>query len=89
MSSTDWQEIIGTIGAFVLVSTVIVVSIWQVASTVRARAVLARESEYKKLADKAVLVQESTERQLAELGGRLAEMQSRLQSFERILKDVE
>jgi hypothetical protein len=33
-------------------------------------------------------VQEGTE-QLAEIGGRLAEMQTRLQSVERVLEDVE
>ena len=62
---------------------------WQFGATWRARAVLARENEYRLIADKAVLVQESTERQLAEVGGRLAEMKTRLQSLERVLKDVE
>jgi hypothetical protein len=74
---------------FALVISVVVVGIWQLAATWRARAVLARESEYRTLADRSALVQESTERQLAEIGGRLAEMQTRLQSVERVLKDVE
>ena len=82
MSDTDWQEVIGTIGIFILVTSVIVVSIWQVAATARARAVLAREKEYRQLADRAVVVQEATERQLGE-------MQARLTSVERLLKDVE
>lgn len=89
MSSSDWQEVIGTIGVFLLVTVVITVSIWQLASTRRAKAMLAREDEYRKIADRTVLVQETTERHLAELGGRLAEMQSRLQALERVLKDVE
>lgn len=88
MSSSDWQEIIGAIGLFVLVTSVLVVSIWQFASTVRVKAVVAQENRHRQVADSAVAVQESTERQLADIGGRLAEMQTRLQTFERILKDV-
>jgi len=89
MSWRGWQEIIGVIGIFVLLTTVITVTIWQLAVTWRAKALLAREDEYRRLAEKSAASQESTERHLAELGGRLAEMQTRLQSVERILKDVE
>ncbi|MCK9921191.1 hypothetical protein MXD61_04615 [Frankia sp. AgPm24] len=89
MSGTDWQEVTGVIGFFLLVTAVITVTIWQLAATWRAKAVLARENEYRAIADKAVLFQEGAERQLAELVGRLAEIQTRLQSVERILKDVE
>jgi hypothetical protein len=89
MTGHDWSEAIGTFGVFALVISVLVVGMWQFGATWRARAVLARENEYRLIADKAVLVQESTERQLAEVGGRLAEMQTRLQTLERVLKDVE
>jgi hypothetical protein len=68
---------------------VIVVSIWQVAATWRAKALVVREDQYRSIAEKAVAVQESTERQLAEIAARLTEVQSRLQSLERVLKDVE
>jgi hypothetical protein len=89
MTGHDWSEVVGTIGVFALVISVVTVGIWQLAATWRARAVLAREREYRTIADRSALVQESTERQLAEIGGRLAEMQTRLQSVERVLKDVE
>ena len=89
MTGQDWTEVVGTIGVFALVISVATVGIWQLAATWRSRAVLAREREYRTLADRSALVQESTERQLAEIGGRLAEMQTRLQSVERVLKDVE
>jgi hypothetical protein len=85
MSSSDWQEIIGTIGFFALISLVI----WQLAATWRARSQLAREKEYRTIADRSVLVQEGTERQLTEISGRLTEMQARLKSLERVLKEVE
>jgi hypothetical protein len=89
MSAQDWTQVVGTIGVFALVISVVIVGIWQLAATLRARATLAREREYRTLAERSALVQESTERQLAEIGGRLAEMQTRLQSVERVLKDVE
>ncbi len=51
--------------------------------------VMAREGEYRTIADKGVLVHEAIERQLAELGGRLAETHSRLHALERALKKVD
>ncbi|WP_121717438.1 hypothetical protein [Streptomyces sp. E5N91] len=96
MSSSDWQEIIGVIGVFILVISVVTVGIWQLAATWRAKAQLAREKEYRSIADRAVLVQEGMERQLTEITGQLGQtrgqlvsMQERLESLERILKDVE
>jgi hypothetical protein len=89
MSSSDWQEIIGTIGVFALVIGVITVTIWQLAATWRAKAQLAREKEYRTIADRAVLAQEGMERQLAEVNGQLTEIRARLESLERVLSEVE
>lgn len=89
MSERNWQEFVGIIGIFVLLTTVITVAIWQLAATWRAKALLAREQEYRTLAESAVRAQESTDRQLAELSGRLEEIGARMNSVERILKDVE
>ncbi|MET9518236.1 hypothetical protein [Streptomyces sp. NPDC002994] len=82
MSETDWQEVIGVMGAFVLVTAVVTMIIWQFGSTWRAKALLAREQEYRKLAEQAVVAQQETERQLAGL-------RERMESMERILKEVE
>jgi hypothetical protein len=89
MSPYDWQEIIGVVGVFVLITSVTTIGIWQLAATWRAKAALTRESEYRALAERAVAAQEGAERRLGELGERFAEMQARLQSVERILKEVE
>ncbi|MFI1382429.1 hypothetical protein [Embleya sp. NPDC020886] len=96
MSSSDWQEVIGVIGVFALVTSVITVGIWQLAATWRAKAQLAREGEYRSIADRAVLAQEGTERQLTAITdqltqarGQLETVQDRLESVERILKEVE
>ncbi len=89
MKGQDWTEIIGAIGVFVLVITVITVSIVQFASTTRAKAVLAREAEYRKVAEAAAQTQEATGRRLADLDERFGQMQTRLASIEQILKQVE
>ncbi|SDY18662.1 hypothetical protein SAMN05421504_104811 [Amycolatopsis xylanica] len=82
MNIRAWGEVAGVIGIFVLLTVVIAVAISQFAATWRAKAVLAREEEYRKLAERAVSSQESIERQLAD-------MQERLRSVEKVLKEVE
>ncbi|WP_370947686.1 hypothetical protein AB5J62_09055 [Amycolatopsis sp. cg5] len=82
MNIRAWGEVAGVIGIFVLLTVVIAVAISQVAATWRAKAVLAREEEYRKLAERAVSSQENIERQLAD-------MRTRLQSVEKVLKEVE
>ncbi|WNV90395.1 hypothetical protein [Umezawaea sp. Da 62-37] len=89
MNWHQWQEVIAVIGVFVLLTAVITVGIWQFAVTWRAKAALAREHEYRALVERVVTAQENSERQLADLDGRLADMQSRVHSVERILKEVE
>ncbi|MFF7456753.1 hypothetical protein [Kitasatospora sp. NPDC008115] len=82
MSGNDWTEVVGALGLFLLVTVVLAVLVWQFGATCRAKAVLAREGEYRRLAEAAVGVQQETERQLADVRQRLA-------SLERILKEVE
>ncbi len=82
MSEHDWTEVVGAIGIFTLLTTVIAVTIVQVATSWRAKAALAREDAYRTLAETAVRSQEATERTLGELN-------DRMRSLERILKEVE
>jgi Flp pilus assembly protein TadB len=82
MNWHQWQEIIGVTGVFVLITVVLSIAIVQLASTWRAKAALAREAEYRVLADKAVRTQEETERQLRDV-------QDRLRSIEHVLKEVD
>ena len=89
MSGRDWSEIVGAVGLFTLVTVVITVTIVQLATTWRAKATLARESEYRNLAEAAVRAQETTERMLAALGEQSAQMHAQLASIEHILKQVE
>lgn len=89
MNEHEWQEVIGAVGLFVLLIIVVTMTLWYVTTGRRNRAALAREDELKKLAEQAVAGQQRTEQQLTELGERLADLQGRTGSLERILKDVE
>ncbi|WP_328415268.1 hypothetical protein OG470_22795 [Micromonospora sp. NBC_00389] len=89
MSGNDWAEVVGAVGIFAFITTVIAVIIVQVATTLRAKAALAREDEYRKLAERAVQLQEATEQRLAAIDDQLGQTQSRLASIERVLKQVE
>ena len=77
------------LGFMLLVTAVTVVVIWQVAASIRARAMVSREQEYRRLADQAVATQQTAQRQLAELNDRMADIQARMASLERVLKEVE
>ncbi|MEU0530848.1 hypothetical protein [Amycolatopsis tolypomycina] len=82
MNWHQWQEILGVVGIFVLITVVLSIAIVQLAATWRAKAKLAREHEYRSLAEKAVRTQEEIERQLRDV-------QDRLRSIERVLKEVD
>ncbi|WP_406036394.1 hypothetical protein OG799_18085 [Micromonospora sp. NBC_00898] len=89
MSGQDWTEVIGAIGLFALVIAVVTTIIVQVARTFRARAVLAHEGEFRKLSETAVQTQQGIEHQLTEVAGRLAAIESRMDSMEHVLRTVE
>lgn len=89
MSGHDWAEVVGAVGIFAFITTVITAIIVQVATTVRAKAALAREDEYRKLTERAVLLQEAIEKRLVALDEQAGQTQARLTSIERILKQVE
>jgi hypothetical protein len=89
MKATDWQEVIGTIGLFVLVWTVVAMLIWQFGAAWRARAYSRQAAQFQELAVRAVLAQENTDRQLIEHGRALTDLQARLRAVEYILKDAE
>jgi hypothetical protein len=81
-SGTDWPQVFGVIGVFTLLTVVIAVVVWQFGATWRAKALLAREEEFRKLAEQSLAAQKETERRLGDIDGRL-------ETLERILKDVE
>jgi phage shock protein A len=90
MSDTDdFMELIGAFGVFALIITLVALVIVQGGKTIRARAAMAREDEYRKLAERSITAQESIERRLAVLEGQLGQTQTRIASIERTLQQVE
>jgi hypothetical protein len=89
MSGHAGGEIAGAIGISLVVASVLTTLIWQFGATIRARAALAREQEYRRLAEKSVAAQEAAEQRLGELTDRLGDIRSRVDSLDRILKQVD
>ena len=72
-----------------LLSIVLIVVIWQLAASWRAKAVLAREAEYRKLGERATATQEETQRRLEAIGAQLTDAHSRLAAIERSLTVID
>ncbi|MEU5342173.1 hypothetical protein AB0H18_15275 [Streptomyces sp. NPDC020766] len=76
----------GSMG-FILVCALLV--IWPTIAVWRAKSQVSRESDYRSIAEKAVLTQQDMERELVEVRLQLNDMSDRVKSVERVLKDVE
>lgn len=76
-------------GLILLGTVVLVVVIWQLFVGSRARAVLAREQEYRTLAEAAAEQHRETGRRLDDLADQLGEVRERMGRLERILHEVE
>lgn len=70
------------LGILALITVIIVVAIWQFSATQRARASVAREEAYRKLAEEAVKTQ-------TEIAEALKEMRPQLAAIEKLLREVE
>lgn len=85
----DPEGVIITLGGLLLVTLVVVVALLQRGRTQRAEAVLIHEQECRRLAELAVSTQELTDQRLQEISTQLTDVRARIESMERILKDVE
>lgn len=74
---------------FLVIGAVVVAAIWQIGAIRRAKAALARDTEYRTIAERAIAVHEKAEANLADVTGQLAEMNLRVAAIERVLKDAE
>jgi len=89
MSGHAMAEVAGAIGLFLLATAVLTTLIWQFGATWRAKVGLAREQEYRALAEAAVRAQEASEKRLADMDTQLGVLREQLSSVERVLKQVE
>ncbi|MGW1404927.1 hypothetical protein [Streptomyces sp. NPDC002403] len=89
MNTRGWQEIIGAVGIFGMVIVIVTIVVWNMAATWRARAILARDYEYRTLAEKAVRNEDAIEQKLTAIDEHLADLRTRMHSVERVLKEIE
>jgi hypothetical protein len=72
-----------------LISIILVVVIWQLAVTWRAKAALVREGEYRQLAERAVASNEETQRRLDGIASQLTEARAQLVAIEKTLTVID
>lgn len=89
MSGHAFAEAVGALALLGGLAAVIMVVVWQLSATHRARITASREDEYRRLAQQAVRTQEESESQLSELTTRLRAAEARIDAIEKILKEVE
>jgi hypothetical protein len=70
-------------------AAILLIVIWQLFVTWRARAALAREDVYRELSARAVTAQERADRRLEEIAAQLTAMRATLESIQRTLSVVE
>ena len=83
------SELMGPTIIAALVTIVVLFVIWQLAATYRAKSALAREGEYRKLAETAAEAQVSTEARLAELARLHSESATRLAAIEKAITVID
>jgi hypothetical protein len=72
-----------------LVSIIIVVVVWQLAASWRARAALARDDAYQKLSERSVQSQEATQQRIDRLATELGATNDRLAAIEKALTVID
>ncbi|TDB78011.1 hypothetical protein E1264_37085 [Actinomadura sp. KC216] len=74
---------------FIVVGAVAIVLIWQVFATWRAKVQLAREEAYRKLAERSITTEMETREDLLRISESLADLQKRMTSIERVMREIE
>ena len=87
--NTDAWGIIFVIALFTLITVLIVVLVWQAFATWRARASVAREEAYQKLAERSTAAQERTAEEQQKISEGLVELRTRVNNIEKLLREVE
>jgi Tfp pilus assembly protein PilO len=71
-----------------LATVLIVVGMWYRSAELRAKAKLAYDDAYKRIAEEAVKAQAETVAELSAIQSSLADVRARLEGVEKVLKDV-
>lgn len=85
MNGADWAGVVGAGGVFLL----LIVVVWQVAATWRARMLASREEQYKQLATKyARLLEDNVELHRRTLD-ELTQTRTSIASMEKMMREIE
>lgn len=76
------------LGLLTLIAIVIVVVVWQVFATWRAKASVAREEAYQQLAERATAAAQQAVENQQQMSAGMDEVRARVASIEQILRDV-
>jgi hypothetical protein len=74
---------------FLAIGAVAVVLIWQIFATWRAKVLLAREDAYRKLAERSITAEMETREDLLRMSENLADLQKRMISIERVMREID
>ncbi|RKS78933.1 hypothetical protein BZB76_0371 [Actinomadura pelletieri DSM 43383] len=88
MEDDAWGILIGAV-LFIVIGAVAIVLIWQVFATWRAKAQLAREDAYRKLAERSLATEMETREDLLRISENLADLQKRMASIERVMREID
>lgn len=89
LAQTTWSEIGIPLVFIVLVGVAVIVVVWQIFATARAKSSVAREDAYRALVEESTQAQQRTAAALEDLTGELRTVRARTDELERILKTVE
>ena len=87
MNTEAWGMIFALV-LFALITILIVVVVWQGFATWRARASVAREEAYRKLAEKSTVAQQRTAEEQQKISEDLGDLRARVATTEKLLRDV-
>lgn len=88
MADDAWGILIGMV-LFLVIGAVSIVLIWQVFATWRAKVQLAREDAYRKLAERSITTEMETREDLLRISENLADLQKRMTSIERVMREID
>lgn len=84
----SWADVVFLLGGFTVILAAVAFVIWQIFATYRARAAIAREQAYQKLAESSARTQERIAEDLTKATRELEDLRTRMASVERMLREV-
>jgi hypothetical protein len=88
-SGTDWPDAMIATAGVVMVTAIVVIVIWQIAASWRARVSVERETAYRELVSQSAVLEEQLLAEQRRVASDLSAVRQRVENIERILREVE